>query len=897
MKKFLVIVLALLCFNVTRAVEYRLDIFSEWGSGWADCYLTVSVNGTMVLEPVSVGESYEPFSYYFSVNNGDEVFVDFFEGMDGINCQYFIYDELGTEVASSGMNYTTPEDITFVAEVPEYELGFLEGVVADPDGSPVQMAKVHISNSDFDFEIYTDKNGKYSKEVITTMGAFDIECQTSGLVSEPVTGITAIPDQSVTTNIQLEALIGDRMDNPIWIEGDSYTHTGNTSDFWDDYEIGISNSWSCMFDSPDVVYAFTLEEYKSVNVSMNFTNFESQVAIFEAGDTPQCLNQVATGDIELTNVALGPGTYYIVLDGKIIEEGIEEQSGTYTFIFNLSDYVGTIYSEDFEDAMLPVGWKIIDANGDTHSWEFYAGVESFDKPYSGVYVARFKTFMWPSNLVTSVDEWLITRALMPTSENSSVRFQYRAVSAAWPEIFQVRLSTTGTDVEDFDVLLEETEVYFGDTEWRVSENDLSDYVGQQVYIAVVCISTLEEGFMFDVDAFELPYYVAEKDLAIKSIDINPTPITGKNNTYKVHIKNLGQPTADYVVKLMNTDGAELASATGTEIPTNAEQIINLQWNPDGVEESEIYAVVETADDENSENNESLVYTVNSQLGDQIIWSVGNENNGIEGICYAKQTPISMSKTNSISKTVYPAYDMPGPGTINTLIYQYFVKEDVIGIPVTVYMGEIAKSHLTGETILAVDLEVVYTGDLDFYTTDGQLVIPLDTPYDYQGGNLVVMFHREPGQEFNYFSNFITSPCRFNTVRSQMNASNEAMDPNDPNQPFGNVTYFPNTKFVIEAEDHVEVEKIQENKGISTLNAYPNPFSTSTTIEYELDVDSYVDIRIYNLQGQLIKVLDNSNHIAGLHTVEWDGRNLPEGVYICKLNTGGTTHSSKVILVK
>lgn len=881
MKKVLVIVFALLAVNASFAVNYRVDLHDEWGGGMGGCYLTVSVNGITVLEPFSLGEGLGPQSYYFSVEDGDDVFVDFYEGSDPYTYSYYIYNELGEEIANSGLPGDIPGDVTLIAEVPYYDQGTLDGVVTDiTTGLTIPMADVRISNSNFDYMISTDTAGKYTMEVITSMGAFDISCSASGLTSEPV-NVIAIANETVTNNFQLDIKIGDKVENPIWISGNSFTHDDNTSDYRDDYEIGIANWWSYIFDAPDVVYAFTIEEYKTLNVSLNFASWETQVVLFEAGDVPQTLNHIASGDTELSNVSLGPGTYYIVVDGKIIEEGVTEAEGTYTLFFNLSEYMDPAYDEDFEGGTLPVGWKVVDANGDSFSWEMYAGIESFDNPFSGDYVARFKTFVgWPIGVITGVDEWLIPRALMPTAENSSVRFRYRAASAAWTEVFQVRLSTTGTDIEDFTELLEETTVSY-DNDWHISENDLSDYAGQQVYIAVVCLSSLEEGFMLDVDAFELPYYVPGKDLVLKSINVNYTPILGENNIYKVHVKNFGMPTDDYVVKLMNTNGTVLATATGIEIPTNAEQIINIEWNTSEIEETELYAVVEIDGDENTDNNESIAYTVFPQFEDQVVWPVGNENNMLER--YGTEMPLSTVRPYSISKTIYPAYDMPGPGTINTLVYQYYVKDEVLDVPVTIYMGEIEKSNLTGETILADDLDIVFIGELDFIVKDDQLVIPLSFPYDYQGGNLVVMFHKDSSEEFNYFSWFITSPCRFSTVRSQSEDSDVAMDPNDPNQIFWNVADFPNTKFVMLLDYTVDIEEIEARENSSSMISYPNPFSSSTTIKYEQQSDSHINVSIYNISGQLISVLVNSYQSEGTHTIEWNGvnqagMNVPDGIY-------------------
>lgn len=60
--------------------------------------------------------------------------------------------------------------------------------------------------------------------------------------------------------------------------------------------------------------------------------------------------------------------------------------------------------------------------------------------------------------------------------------------------------------------------------------------------------------------------------------------------------------------------------------------------------------------------------------------------------------------------------------------------------------------------------------------------------------------------------------------------------------------------------------------------YPNPFNPSTIIKYELPADSRVTLKIYNITGQLIKVLVNYIQTAGAHKIVFNGAGLPSGIY-------------------
>ena len=88
-----------------------------------------------------------------------------------------------------------------------------------------------------------------------------------------------------------------------------------------------------------------------------------------------------------------------------------------------------------------------------------------------------------------------------------------------------------------------------------------------------------------------------------------------------------------------------------------------------------------------------------------------------------------------------------------------------------------------------------------------------------------------------------------------------------------------------------------------LSAAPNPFNASTLISFSLPADGHVALRIYNLQGQLIRSLSQGWRRAGSHRAEWDGRDgegraLGSGVYLVQLKAdGGAQQTWKSILLR
>lgn len=79
--------------------------------------------------------------------------------------------------------------------------------------------------------------------------------------------------------------------------------------------------------------------------------------------------------------------------------------------------------------------------------------------------------------------------------------------------------------------------------------------------------------------------------------------------------------------------------------------------------------------------------------------------------------------------------------------------------------------------------------------------------------------------------------------------------------------------------------------------YPNPFNPKTLIKYDIGRNTFVTLSVYNLLGQLISVLINENKEPGNYSVEFDGTNLPSGLYIYKIESSDYIESKKMLLVK
>ena len=84
--------------------------------------------------------------------------------------------------------------------------------------------------------------------------------------------------------------------------------------------------------------------------------------------------------------------------------------------------------------------------------------------------------------------------------------------------------------------------------------------------------------------------------------------------------------------------------------------------------------------------------------------------------------------------------------------------------------------------------------------------------------------------------------------------------------------------------------------------YPNPTISTTRIRYILQEKGEVSLKIYNLAGQLVRILVEGKKEPDEYTVIWDGRNekgekVPSGSYFYRIVAGDYNSSKKLIMVR
>ena len=87
------------------------------------------------------------------------------------------------------------------------------------------------------------------------------------------------------------------------------------------------------------------------------------------------------------------------------------------------------------------------------------------------------------------------------------------------------------------------------------------------------------------------------------------------------------------------------------------------------------------------------------------------------------------------------------------------------------------------------------------------------------------------------------------------------------------------------------------KDFTLYQNYPNPFNPTTTIGYELPEAGYVSLKVYDVLGNEVALVDEGFKQPGLHESVFDGRNLSSGIYVYSIQTGNKIQNKNMIILK
>ncbi|NNG26433.1 MAG: T9SS type A sorting domain-containing protein [Ignavibacteriaceae bacterium] len=79
--------------------------------------------------------------------------------------------------------------------------------------------------------------------------------------------------------------------------------------------------------------------------------------------------------------------------------------------------------------------------------------------------------------------------------------------------------------------------------------------------------------------------------------------------------------------------------------------------------------------------------------------------------------------------------------------------------------------------------------------------------------------------------------------------------------------------------------------------FPNPYNPVTTIKYQIPELSFVTLKVYDVLGNEISTLVNEQKPSGEYEIEFDGAEVPSGIYFYRLKSGSFVETKKMVLMK
>jgi hypothetical protein len=102
-------------------------------------------------------------------------------------------------------------------------------------------------------------------------------------------------------------------------------------------------------------------------------------------------------------------------------------------------------------------------------------------------------------------------------------------------------------------------------------------------------------------------------------------------------------------------------------------------------------------------------------------------------------------------------------------------------------------------------------------------------------------------------------------------------------------------------DDVSIGRMTDVSSLPTVFAlhepFPNPFNSTTRIQFDLPTGSDVQMRLFDASGRMVHELVTGHRNAGIHYATFDAANLPTGLYIIRIQAGHYKQSVKALLVR
>jgi len=99
-------------------------------------------------------------------------------------------------------------------------------------------------------------------------------------------------------------------------------------------------------------------------------------------------------------------------------------------------------------------------------------------------------------------------------------------------------------------------------------------------------------------------------------------------------------------------------------------------------------------------------------------------------------------------------------------------------------------------------------------------------------------------------------------------------------------------FILNANS--EITDIRVNQQFNNVSIYPNPFTSKTNFEINIENQCDIQIEIFDVTGRRIDAIQRSKVANGKHTIEWEGSRFANGLYTARITVGNEQFTVKMV---
>ena len=390
------------------------------------------------------------------------------------------------------------------------------------------------------------------------------------------------------------------------------------------------------------------------------------------------------------------------------------------------------FDGDYEMDELPLGWSKYEGIDSHASMVGITGMDAYSEPYS---VQLYKASDTPEGVFLilpiltddiALSELRLSFKTANVEMKSSSDGSTRAINA---EIVDLGVMTDPDDISTFVLLQSFSSSY----PWQSYNYDFSLYTSDAKYIAFRNASGYYSSMLL-IDDVSLDYIPAN-DLMVTVLELPNVVSQNQNISVSVTLKNNGSnPQDSYSVELKSVVGATLASAAGPYLFAGQSLDVILNWVPQHTGLQKVFATVNLLGDENEDNDSSDIketYVLGSGYAYQEV-GLGGET---------QRVPLDFYYRSSLSQNLYLQTELEQYGTLNSLTLFNDFENTIDATPVKIWMGTTPLNNLQSQHLPYAQMSLVFDGNLSFPSGENMVFINLDTPFEYEQDNLVIMYLR------------------------------------------------------------------------------------------------------------------------------------------------------------